>query len=161
MASNQPAPLVFSTAFGLLMIAAAWIDASRIGAVVIAAALGAVLVGLRYGFAATLAVLFVIVAIVVSDPPPLFTALSGLSAAAYLVLWHASSSGVVTTTRPTVIGMLGFTLVGIVATAMPITLPWLPLLAPPVAVAIFVVATQPLQRSTRTDPLESGGTHAG
>ncbi len=145
--ATQPAPLAFSTAFGLLMVAAAAINADRAAVVTAAVAVGAVLVGLRYRSAATLSVLLVVAVIVLSDPLGLYAALSGLSAAAYLVLRHAASLGVVTTTVPTVLGMVGFTLVGVVATAVPATLPWLPLVAPVAAVAIFVVAT--------------GGTRAG
>ena len=147
--SMQPAPLAFSTGFGLLMVAAAAIDTDRVGVVAVALAVGALLVGIRYRSAATLSVLVVVVAIVVSDPPALYAALAGLSAAAYLVLRHAASLGVVTTTRPTVIGMVGFTLVGIVATGVPVSLPWLPLVAPVAAVAIFVVAMLPLMRGLR------------
>ena len=128
--ATQPAPLTFSTAFGLLMVAAAAIDADRAAVVTAAVAVGAVLVGLRYRSAATLSVLLVVAVIVLSDPPALYAALSGLSAAAYLVLRHAASLGVVTTTVPTVLGMVGFTLVGVVATMVPATLPWLPLVAP-------------------------------
>jgi hypothetical protein len=107
-----------------------------------------VLAGLRYRTAATLSVLLVITAIVLSSPPPLFAALSGFSAAAYLVLRHAAGSGggLVTTTRPTVVGMVGLTLVGITATAVPFQLPWLPLLAPPAVVVIFVLVTLPFLR---------------
>ena len=138
---TQPAPLAFSSVFGLLMVAAAAVDADRAAVVTAAVAVGAMLVGLRYRAAATLSVLLVVAVIVLSDPPGLYAALSGLSAAAYLVLWHAASLGVVTTTVPTVLGMVGFTLVGVVATVVPAAVPWLPLVAPVAAVAIFVVAT--------------------
>lgn len=144
--SMQPAPLAFSTAFGLLMVAAAAIDADRAGAVAVAVAVGALLIGLRYRAAATLSVLLVVFAIVLSDPPALYAALAGLSAAAYLVLRHAASLGVVTTTRSTVIGTVGFTLVGIAATVVPVSVPWLPLVAPVAAVAVFLVAAPPLMR---------------
>ena len=157
IASNQPAPLAFSTAFGLLMVAAAAINTDRSGAVVAALAVGALVVGLRYRAAATLSVLLVVAVIVLSSPSALYAALTGLSAAAYLVLRHAASLGVVTTTGPTVIGMVGFTLVGVVATAVPVTFPWLPLVAPVVVVAIFVVATLPFLRA---HPPASGGARA-
>lgn len=93
-----------------------------------------------------MSVLLVVAVIVLSNPPALYAALSGLCAAAYLVLRHAALLGVITTTRPTVLSMVGFTLVGAVATAVP-TLPWLPLVAPAAAVAIFVVAAVPLRRT--------------
>jgi hypothetical protein len=158
---KQPAPLVFSTAFGFLMVFAASMDADRAAAVALGGAVVAVLVGLRYRTAATVSVLLVVAAIVLSNPPPLFAALSGLSAAAYLVLRHAAALGVVTTTRPTVIGVIGFMLVGIAATSVPLRVPWLPLVAPPVAVVIFVLTTLPFLRGKWTRPLEDGGTRGG
>jgi hypothetical protein len=141
----QPAPLVFSTAFGLLMAAAAAVRADRLGSIAAALAVIAVVVGLRYRSAAIVSVLLVIAAIVLSDPPPLFAALSGLSAASYLVIRYSTGplAGVVTTTRPTVIGMIGFAVAGVVATVVPLSLPWLPLAAPPAVVVIFVLAVLP------------------
>lgn len=159
----QPAPLAFSTAFGCLMVTAAAFGADRTASAALGAAVVAMLIGLRYRSLATVSVVLVIAAIVWSNPPPLFAALSGLSAAAYLVLRHAAgpAGGLVTTTRPTVVGMVGMTLVGIAATSVPLRLPWLPLLAPPVVVVIFVLVTLPFLRGRRrTDPLESGVTHA-
>ena len=124
----QPAPLAFSTAFGFLMVSAAAVQAGKAGSIALVLAVIALLIGLVYRAAATLSVLSVIAAIVLSNPPPLFAAVSGLSAAAYLVLRHAAGppAGLVTTTRPTVIGMVGMTLVGIAATSVPLRLPWLP-----------------------------------
>jgi hypothetical protein len=159
--STQPAPLAFSTAFGLLMVTAAAIHTNRAGVVAIGVAVVALLAGLRYRAAATLSVLSAIAAIVLSVPPPLFAALSGLSAAAYLVIRHAAGAGVVTTTRPTVIAMVTFTLIGIGATSVPLHLPWLPLVAPPAVVVIFLLAAWPFLRGQRINLLESGHTRAG
>lgn len=159
--SIQPAPLAFSTAFGLLMVTSAAIHADRSGAIAIGLAVAALLTGLRYRSAATFSVLLVIVAMVLSPPPLLFAALSGLSAAAYLVMRHAVGLGVVTTTRATVLAMVGFTVVGVVATSLPLRLPWLPLLAPPAVVVMFLLVTIPFLRGRRTDPLESGARHGG
>jgi hypothetical protein len=156
--STQPAPLAFSTAFGLLMVTAAAFHTNRAGGAAIGVAVVALFVGLRYRAAATLSVLSVIAAIVLSVPPPLFAALSGLSAAAYLVILHAAGAGVVTTTRPTVIAMVAFTLVGIGATSVPLHLPWLPLVAPPAVVVTFLLAAWPFLRGQRIKPLESGPT---
>jgi hypothetical protein len=158
----QPAPLAFSTAFGFLMVTAAAVQADNAGSIALVLAVIAVLTGLVYRAAATLSVLLVIAAIVLSDPPPLFAAVSGLSAAAYLVLRHAAGppSGLITTTRPTVVGMVGMMLVGIAATSVPLRLPWLPLLAPPAVVVVFVLVTLPFLRGRRADPSESGGARA-
>jgi hypothetical protein len=73
----------------------------------------------------------------------LFAALSGLCAAAYLVLRYAVAAGVVTTTWPTVMAAIGFTVLGAAATSIPAHLPWLPLVAPPAAVAVFALVTRP------------------
>ena len=159
--STQPAPLAFSTAFGLLMVTAAAIHTNRAGVFAIGVAVVALAAGLRYRAAATLSVLSAIAAIVLSVPPPLFAALSGLSAAAYLVIRHAAGAGVVTTTRPTVIAMVTFTLIGIGATSVPLHLPWLPLVAPPAVVVIFLLAAWPFLRGQRIKQLESGHTRAG
>ena len=144
------------------MVTAAAFGADKAASVALGVAVVAMLIGLRYRSVATVSVLLVIAVIVWSNPPPLFAALSGLSAASYLVLRHAAgpSGGLVTTTRPTVVGMVGMTLVGIVATSVPLRLPWLPLLAPPAVVVIFVLVTLPFLRARRTDPLESGVRHA-
>ena len=161
--SMQPAPLAFSTAFAFLMVTAAAVQTDRAGSIALGLAVVAALTGLVYPAASTLSVLLLIAAIVLSNPPPVFAGVSGLSAAAYLVLRHAArpSAGLVTTTRPTVVGMVGMTLVGIAATTVPLHLPWLPLVAPPAVVVLFVVVTLPFVRSRRTDSFESGGARAG
>jgi len=154
---SQPAPLAFSTAFGLLMVTAAAVHAGKAGYIALALAVVALLTGLVFRAASTLSVLLVMAAIVLSDPVPVFAGVSGLSAAAYLVLRHAArpSAGLVTTTRPTVVGMVGMTLVGLTATSVPLHLPWFPLLAPPAVVALFVVVTLPFVRNPRRDFFES------
>jgi hypothetical protein len=139
----QPATRAFSVAFGLLMAAAAEVQAHGIAFVAGSLAMIAVLAGLRFRPAATLAVLLAMTAIVLSDPSPVFAALSGLSAAAYLVLRHGEPAGVVTATRPTMIAAVGFTFAGVVATSFAPQLPWLPLLAPLAVFGIYVLAARP------------------
>ena len=46
-------------------------------------------------------------------PPPLLAAVCGVAAAAYLVLWHTTMTG------PTVAGLVGFAVAGVVATTVP------------------------------------------
>jgi hypothetical protein len=106
-----------------------------------AAALLAVGVGVVSRPAATLAVLLAVATVVLAGPAPAFVALSGLCAAAYLVCRY--SPGPLAVSWPTAIGAVGFTFVGLVATAFPLRLPWLPLAAPLVALAIYVVAARP------------------
>ena len=132
-----------STAFGLLMVAATGVE-SQHGPAFVAAllALGAVALGIAFRPAATVAVLLVVAAIALTDPTPLLAAVSGLAATLYLVLRHAGGQ-VVTTSVPTLAAALGFTIVGLAATAFPLQLPWLPLLAPLAVLAIYLLATRP------------------
>jgi hypothetical protein len=44
---------------------------------------------------------------------------------------------------PTVVGAVGFSFAGLVATSFPLQLPWLPLAAPLAVLAIYVLATRP------------------
>ena len=135
-----------SAGFGVVMAAAAAVDAHGPALIAAAAAGVAVLAGLYVRAAATAAVLAVVCAIALSEPQPMLAALAGLSAAAYLVLRHA------TLTRPTVIGLVGFTALGMVATtAGTAGLSWLPLLAPVAAVVLFLVLTGPFARDDRAD----------
>lgn len=135
-----------SAGFGVLMAAAAAVDARGPGLIAAAAAGVAVLAGLYVRAAATAAVLAVVCAIALSEPQPLLAALSGLSAAAYLVLRYT------TMTPPTVIGLVGFTAIGVVATtAGPAGVSWLPLLAPVAAVVLFLLLTGPFARDEGAD----------
>ncbi|HSS23815.1 MAG TPA: hypothetical protein VLL82_05295 [Mycobacterium sp.] len=110
-----------------------------------AVALIAVGVGMVFRPAATLAVMLAVATIVVANPPQVFAALSGLCAAAYLVCRHAgdTSTGFVIGSWPSVAAAGGFTFAGLVATSFPLQLPWLPLVAPLGALAVYVLATRP------------------
>lgn len=109
------------------------------------AALAAVGVGVVLRPAATVAVLLCVVVIVVSDRPYVFAVLSGLCAAGYLVSRHAAGmpDAVVMVSWPTLVGAVGFTVVGVVAISFPLQLPWVPLAAPLAVLAIYVLATRP------------------
>jgi hypothetical protein len=135
-----------SAGFGVLMVAASAVDARGPHLVAAAAAGVAVLAGLYVRAAATAAVLAVVCAIALSEPQPMLAALSGLSASVYLVLRYATMTG------PTVIGLVGFTAVGVVATtAETAGLSWLPLLAPVAAVVLFLLLMGPYARDERAD----------
>jgi hypothetical protein len=127
-----------STAFGLVMIAASVVQADGMALIAAGLTAVAVLVGAVFRPAATLAVLITGVVIVIADAPPMLAALSGLSAAGYLVLRHT-----VSVTAPTVIGAVGFTAVGLAAASLPIQLPWVPVLAPLAVVVAYVLVTRP------------------
>ena len=141
----RSAALVVSTVFGVLMVGLAAVGSHGPAVVTAAAALIAVGAGVAFRPAATIAVLLSVATIVASNPSLVFAAWSGLCAAAYLVCRHAVGLpvGVVLWSWPTVIGAVGFTSVGLVATSFPLHLPWLPLAAPLGVLAIYVVATRP------------------
>lgn len=130
-----------SSAFGLVMVAAAAVQAD--GSALIAAALAAVavLIGNAIRPAATLAVLLTVAVIVLANAAPALTALSGLSAVAYLVLRHTG-----TLATPTVVGATAFTAAGLAATSLPVQLPWAPLVAPIVVLVLYVLITRPFWR---------------
>ena len=145
----QLAAHMLSTACGVLMVAAAGIGSH-----------GPTLV------AATSAVVAVAVANPVSPgrhacgaahrgrdravgPAATVAAVSGLSAAVYLVLRHAAGSGIGLDSRQRSDDGLppwDSRLVGLVATAFPLQLPWLPLLAPLAVFAVYLLATRPFLR---------------
>jgi hypothetical protein len=149
----QPAPRAFSTAFGLLMVAAAQVQAHGPALAAAALAVVAVVAGLQFRPAATIAVLLTISVMVLSNPSPMYAALSGLSAAAYLVLRHAAGPpAAVTATQPTMSAAVAFTFAGVAASSFSPQLPWLPLLAPLAVFGIYALATRPFLagRSWRT-----------
>jgi hypothetical protein len=127
-----------STAFGLVMVAVAALQAADAALVVCALAAAAVLAGNVFRPFVTLAVLFVAAAVVVGDLPPMLAALCGLTATGYLVLRHTSD-----VSPATVVGALGFTAVGLAAVTVPLHLPWVPLIAPLAVLAAVVLATRP------------------
>lgn len=131
-------PLVPSGMCGLAMAAAAGANASGPAAGAALLAVGAVLVGLWWRPAATVAVLLAVVASGLADPSTVSAAVAGLAAVGYLVLRHVG-----TVTVPTVTFALGFTVAGVVATVFPWSLPWLPLLAPFAAFGLYALAAQP------------------
>lgn len=127
-----------STAFGLVMVASAAVQADGRGLAAAAVAAAAVLAGSVFRPAATIAVLLTVAVIVLAEAPLAMTATSGLCAAAYLVLRHTAA-----VTSPTVLGAVGFTAAGLAAGSLPIELPWVPLLAPVAVLVLYVVVTRP------------------
>jgi hypothetical protein len=137
--------LVVSTIIGVVMVGLAAAGSHGVAVAAGVAALIAVGAGVVYRPAATVAVLASVATIVASDPSLVFAAWSGLCAVAYLVCRHAvgTPAGVVMWSWPTAIAAVGFTCAGVVATAFPLQLPWVPLAAPLGVLAIYVLATRP------------------
>lgn len=134
-----------SLACGLLMVAGAGIGSHGAGREAALAAVGAVLAGTVFRPAATLAVLLCVVVIVLSDCAAAPAAVSGLAAASYLVLRHAAATrvGLGVVSGSTMVAAVGFTFVGLIATAFPLQIRWLPLAAPLAVVAVYLLATRP------------------
>jgi hypothetical protein len=140
---------LLSTAFGLVMVAAAGFQTAGVALVVAMVSAVAVLAGIALRVAATIAVLLAAAAIVISDAAPMLAALAGLSAACYLVLRYteAGLAGVIGASAPALLAALGFTFVGVLAASFPFELPWLPLLAPLAVLGIYVLATRPFYQA--------------
>lgn len=135
----------FSLVFGLLMVGAAAVGSHGFALAAGAAAVLAVGVGTVFRPAATIAVLLSVTVLVVSDPSHVFAALSGLCATAYLVCRHAAGDvrDSPVGSWPTIIAAVGFTFAGLVATSVPLQVPWLPLVAPVAVLAIYALAARP------------------
>jgi hypothetical protein len=140
---------LLSTAFGLVMVAASGFQTDGPALVLAMLAAVAVLAGIAFRVAATLAVLLAAAAIVISDAPPVLAALAGLTAACYLVLRYTEGGSirVVGASAPAMLAALGFTFVGVLAASFPFELPWLPLLAPLAVFGIYVLATRPFYKA--------------
>jgi hypothetical protein len=144
----MPAGRALSTAFGLLMVAATALVAEGPSLVGAALAVVAVACGIRFAGAATLAVMISVVVALLADAPPMSTALAGVAAAAYLLLRYSSSVESVVT-APTAVGALGFSAIGLGATVIPVSVPWLPLAAPVAILVSYVIVVKPLLAQRR------------
>jgi hypothetical protein len=131
-----------ATAFGLLMAAASAVGADGPALAAAVGAALAVLAGIVFRWAATLAVVASACAIAIAAPAPTAAVLAGLCGAAYLVLRHGSGSE--TATVPTIVGALSFSLFACLAMMVPLQLAWLPLVAPAAVFAVYVIVLRPL-----------------
>jgi hypothetical protein len=138
-ASPTPVP---ATAFGLLMVAATGVQPSQPAFAGALLAVAAVFLGIVLAPAATAAVAISAGVIAFTDPVPLFAPLSGLCAVAYLMSRHSSSGRLAVTSAP-VRYALGFCIVGLVATSVPVTLPWVAVLAPVTVLGLYLIAIHP------------------
>ena len=153
--SRQPLPLLFSSVFGILMVLTAARPTGPIGVAALGLSAVSLMLSLFVRRAAMVAVLLCIGAMAIAEPSPFFAAVSGLSAAAYLVLRYAEDSEAAAFTVPTVLGMLGFTAAGVAATAVSLQVKWVPLLAPTVVVAVLILVAMPLWGDEHTGALST------
>lgn len=126
--------------FGIVMVGAAARSGHGWALAAAAAALAAVVVGIWWRPAAGVAVALTVLTVVLAAPAPLDTTLAGLSATAYLVTRHEAA------TVPTMTAAVGFATVTAVVVAVPIEVPWLPLVAPLVLLAAYLLALRPYLR---------------
>ena len=145
-----------SAAFGAVMVLTAAVDGGPVVLAILATAVVAVAAGLFDRRAAVIAVLLTAGALALGAPTPLFAAVSGMAATAYLLTGYADGTGAVTLTVPSVAGLIGFTLAGLAATAVSSSVPWMPLLAPAVMTAVLIVVTIPLLAGERGMPGPAG-----
>lgn len=127
-----------SAAFGLVMVAAAAVDADAAALTVAGVAAVAVMASILMRFAATLAVLLTAAALAVDDASPMLAATSGLCAAGYLVLRHTTA-----VTVPTFLGAVSFSTLALAVVWLPVELPWVPVLAPLAVLTAVVFASRP------------------
>lgn len=135
------AKVLLPLAFAAVMIGAAVGDGA--GPPLIAAGAAALAVGVAIWWrpAATVAVAATILTVVLAGTPPLAVALSGLAATAYLVTRHDAA------TVPTMTSAVVFATAAALVIAVPVELPWLPLAAPLVLLAGFLLALKPFLRA--------------
>jgi hypothetical protein len=131
-----------SFASGLLMVAAGALRGDRPALAASAVGTVAVIVGLRFVGAATLAVVATVVSLALSDPSAVLAAVAGLAAACYLVLRRTGGATAITT--PTVVGAVGLSVIAVLGTLMPSTIPWVPLAAPVAVLLTYVTVVAAL-----------------
>ncbi|CAA0124284.1 Uncharacterised protein [Mycolicibacterium vanbaalenii] len=136
-----------STGLGLVMTVAAGIHTAGV-TIILAILTGlAVLVGIRFRRAATLAVLLAAAAVMLTDAPPLATGLAGLASACYLTLRHNECESIRPAPgySPAIVAALAFAALAVLAASLPLDIPWLPILAPPIMFLAYMMAIQPLR----------------
>lgn len=145
-----------AAAFGIVMVLTAGLDGAPVVLALLAAAAAAVVAGLFDRRVAVVAVLLTVVALGLGAPTPLLAAVSGLAATTYLLSGYADATGANTLTVPTVVGLIGFTLAGVAATAITANVAWVPLLAPVIVAAVLVAVAKPLLGGDRSAPGPGG-----
>lgn len=155
--SGRALPTAFSTGFGALMVALAAWPPGPAGLIPAAFCAAAVLAGVFFRPAAAVAVLLTAATAALSEASVLFVAASGLSAAAYLVMRHSVGSAAAHLTVPTALSLVGFTVAGVAAAAVPLRVAWAPLLAPVAIAVILVLVALPLLGGERGEPAGDRG----
>lgn len=148
--------VLLANVFGVLMVGAASYGADGAALGVAAAALLAVLVGAWLRSAATGAALLTVLTLVLADPAPLYAALAGLAATAYLVLRHGAGG----VSAPTMFFAVGCTALITVAVVLPIHVRWLPLAAPLVLLTAYLLVLRPFLASGQVTGVSTSRTNS-
>jgi hypothetical protein len=146
---------LLATASGLAMAAAAGHLGGAVAAVIATLVAVAVVVGIWFRIAGLLAVLLAAAAIMLAEAGPLTAGVAGLAGACYLVLRNNVDQPTLAS-RPALVAALGFTVLGVSVTAIPVDLPWLPLLAPPAVLAAYLLAIRPFLAIALTSSCPQG-----
>lgn len=133
-------------AFGTMMVATTEPQTHHLALWTAGLAIVAVLFGVRFRSAATLAVLLTALTFALSPPPPMLAVTSGICATAYLVMHHVSAANSLIPTGATAVAALSFGLAGAGITIFPLDMAWLPLVAPFGLLGAFAIATHPYTR---------------
>jgi hypothetical protein len=141
------------------MAAAALGGVPTVAVPLVVAAAVLTLAGLRFRWAASVAVLAIAGALALGNAAAPVAVVTGIAAALYLLSVHTIDlpPGVVAVT-PSVLGAaLGFGAAGLLASTLPGRHAWWPLIAPVTVVLIYLLAVGPLRSEIRDDRNPSGG----
>jgi hypothetical protein len=146
---NRSLVLALTLCFGLMMVAATdprthWLALWTAGL-----ALAAMLTGVRFRWAATVAVLLTALTLAISTPSLMLSAVSGLCATGYLVMRHTSGPISAGPTRATVGAAVSFSAVGAVVAAIPLDVAWVPLVAPFGLLGAYALVIHPYLRQPK------------
>jgi hypothetical protein len=146
---NRSLVPVLTLCVGMAMIAATDPRTHGLALWTAGLALAAVLVGLRFRSAATVAVLLTALTLTISAPPLMLSAVSGLCATGYLVMQHTSGPISAGPTRATVGAAMGFSAVSAIVAAVSLDAAWLPLMAPFGLLGAYALVIHPYLRQPK------------
>jgi hypothetical protein len=146
---NRSLVLALTPCFGMAMVAATDPRAHGLALWTAGLALAAVLIGVRFRSAPTVAVLLTVLTLAISAPPLMLSAVSGLCATGYLVTRHTSGRISAGPTRATVGAAVSFSAVGSAIAAVPLDVAWLPLGAPFGLLGAYALVIHPYLRQPK------------
>ncbi|MDT5081754.1 MAG: hypothetical protein QOJ80_6391 [Mycobacterium sp.] len=135
--------------FGVAMVAATVPQTHWLALWTAGLAIAAVLTGVRFRSAATVAVLLTALTLAISTPSLMLSAVSGLCATGYLVMRHTSGPISAGPTRATAGASMGFSAVSAIVAAVPFDVAWLPLVAPFGLLGAYALVIHPYLRQPK------------